>query len=67
MDALVCRRVVQFTMELSVFDATIEGNAKIVSIVLREGGSNHPEFGMVINDSLRLASGFRFCNFTHVK
>ena len=67
MDALVCRRVVQFAMELSVFDATIEGNAKIVSIVLREGGSNHPEFGLVINDSIRLASGFRFCNFTHVK
>ena len=54
-------------MELSVFDATIEGDAEIVSNALCEGGSNHPEFGLIINDSLRLASGFHFCNFAHVK
>ena len=66
-EALACRRAIQFAMELSVFNATIEGNAEIISKALREGGSNHPEYGLVINNSLRLASGFRFCNFAHVK
>lgn len=45
-------------MELSVFDATIEGNVEIISKALREGGSDHPEYGLVINDSLRLAVAF---------
>ena len=67
MEALACRRAVLFALELSVFDATFEGDAKLVSKVLCAGGSNHPEFGLVINDSLSLASGFRCCNFTHVK
>nr|POE78215.1 hypothetical protein CFP56_62013 [Quercus suber] len=59
-EALACRRAVLFAMELSVFDATFEGDAEIVYKALREGDSNHPEFGLIINDSLRLASGFRF-------
>ena len=67
MEALACRQVVQFAMELSVFKATIEGDEEIVSKALREGGLNHPEFGLVINDSLRLASDLHFCNFAHVK
>nr|POE86159.1 hypothetical protein CFP56_07266 [Quercus suber] len=59
-EALACRRAVLFALELSAFDATFEGHVVIVSNALLEGGSNHPEFGLVINDSLRLASGFRF-------
>ena len=66
-EALACRRAVLFALELSVFDATFEGDAKLVSKALCAGGSNHPEFGLVINDSLSLAIGFRCCNFTHVK
>ena len=58
---------VQFAFELSVFDATFEGDAETISKALCAGGSNHPKFGLIINDSLRLVSGFRFCNFTHVK
>ena len=54
-------------MELSIFDATFAGDAELVSKALCAGGSNHPQFGLVINDSLNLASGFRCCNFTHVK
>ena len=66
-EALACRRAVLFTLELSVFDATFEGDAELVSKALCAGGSNHPQFGLVINDSLSLASGFCYCNFTHVK
>ena len=65
MEALACRRTVQFAKELSVFDATFKGDAEIVTKALLDGGSNHPEFGLVINDSLMLASDLRFCNFAH--
>ena len=67
MEALACRQAVLFALELSVVDATFEGDVELVSKVLCAGGSNNPEFGLIINDSLSLASGFRFCNFTHVK
>ena len=67
MEALACRRAVLFALELSVFDATFEGDAELVSKALCAGGSNHPKFGLVINDSLSLVSGFHCCNFTHVK
>ena len=66
-EALACRRAVQFALELSVFDAIFEGDAEIVTKALHEGVSNHPDFGLVINDSLRLATAFRFCHFSHVK
>nr|XP_023901141.1 uncharacterized protein LOC112012994 [Quercus suber] len=66
-EALACTRAVLFAKELSVFEATLEGDFEIVTKALQVGGSNHPEFGLVINDSFRLASGFRFCKFAHVK
>ena len=67
MEALACRRVVLFVKELSIFDATFENDSKIVTNALCGGGSNHPEFGLIIMDSLVLARGFRSCNFVHVK
>lgn len=66
-EALACRRAVLFVKELSIFYATFEGDAKIVTNALRDGGSNHPEFGHVIIDSFMVASGLRLCNFAHVK
>ncbi|KAK9995687.1 hypothetical protein SO802_020373 [Lithocarpus litseifolius] len=57
-EALACRRAVQFAKDLSIYEATFEGDAEIVTNALRAGASNHPEFGLVINDSLALASGF---------
>ena len=66
-ESLGCRQAILFAMELSVFDATIKGDVGIVTKAMLEGGYNHPEFGLVINDSLRLINGFCFCNFTHVK
>ncbi|KAL0013889.1 hypothetical protein SO802_000958 [Lithocarpus litseifolius] len=66
-EALACRRAVQFAKELSIFYATFKGDAEIVTNALHAGVSNHPEFGLVINDSLVLASDFRICNFANVK
>ena len=66
-EALACRRAILFAKELSIFYATFEGDAEIVTNALRDGGLNHPKFSHVINDSLVLASGLHFCNFAHVK
>ena len=66
-EALACRRVALFALELCIFDATFEGDSLIVTLALCRGDTNHPEFGLVISDSLFLASSFRSCNFVHVK
>ena len=65
--ALACRRAVLLAKEMNIFEATFEGDAKMITNALKDGGTNHPEFGHVIQDSLVLASAFRFCNFSHVK
>ncbi|XP_075665322.1 uncharacterized protein LOC142634981 [Castanea sativa] len=66
-EALACRRAILFAKEMSIFEATFEGDAEMITNALKNGGTNHPEFDHVIQDSLVLASAFRFCNFSHVK
>ena len=66
-EALACRRAVLFAKEMSICEATYEGDAETVTNALKDEGSNHPKFGHVINDSLVLASDFCFCSFSHVK
>ena len=66
-EALAGRRAALFAKELSIFYATFEGDSEIVTKALCGGGTNQPEFGLVISDSLVLARSFRSCNFVHVK
>ena len=66
-EALACKRAVLFTKEMSIFKATFKGDVETVTNVLKDGGSNHPKFSHVINDSLVLASDFCFCSFSHVR
>lgn len=37
-EALACRRAVLFAMELSVFEATLEGDVEVVTKALQDGG-----------------------------
>ena len=54
-------------LKSTFFEATFEEDVEIVTNALKDGGSNHPKFDHVINDSLVLASDFHFCSFSHVK
>ena len=54
-------------LKSTFFEATFEEDVETVTNALKDGGSNHPKFDHVINDSLVLASDFCFCSFSHVK
>ena len=66
-EALACRRAVLFVKEMSIFEATVEGDAEIVISDLKDGRTSNSEFGHIIQDSLVLANELRFCVFSHVK
>ena len=52
---------------MSIFEATVEGDAEIVISALKDGSTSNPEFGHIIQDSLILANDLRLCIFSHVK
>ena len=52
---------------MSIFEATVEGDAEIVISALKDGSTSNPEFGHIIQDSLVLANDLRLCIFSHVK
>nr|XP_023894446.1 uncharacterized protein LOC112006402 [Quercus suber] len=66
-EALACKRVVLFAKEMSIFEATVEGDAKIVISALKDGRTSNSKFGHIIQDSLVLANDLCFCIFSHVK
>jgi len=66
-ESLACRRAVLFAKEMSIFEATIEGDAEIVILALKDGSTSNPKFGHIIQDSPILANEFHLCVFSHVK
>ena len=62
-----CQRALTFARELNISDLVSEGDAEIIIKSLLARDVSHPEYGHVIQDVLFIASGFRVCNFTHVK
>nr|POE83756.1 hypothetical protein CFP56_06077 [Quercus suber] len=48
MEVLACKRVVLFAKEMSIFEATVEGDAEIVISALKDGSTNNPKFGHII-------------------
>ena len=66
-EALACRRALLFAKELCIFDVVFERDAELIIKALLGKDVHHPEYGHVIQDSLVLATEFRFCKFDHVK
>ena len=66
-ETLACRRALLFAKELCIFDVVFEGDAELIIKALLGREVDHPEYGHVIQDSLVLATEFRFCKFDHVK
>ncbi|XP_075633754.1 uncharacterized protein LOC142606255 [Castanea sativa] len=66
-EALACKRAVLFAKEISIFEATVEGDAEIVTLALKDGSTSNPKFGHIIQDSLVLANDFHLCVFSHVR
>ena len=64
-EALACRRVLQFATEIGLKDVVFEGNSIVViqAITERLGFA----YGNIIEDILYQASVFHFSNFSHFK
>ena len=47
---LLFSRMLENIAQIHIFEATFEEDAEMVTNALKDGGSNHPEFGHVINE-----------------
>ena len=66
-EALACRRAMEFVKEFSALDCIFKGDAEVlIKAICKEDVSN-PEYGHVIEDILVLVRDFHFISFNHVK
>ncbi|XP_050254879.1 uncharacterized protein LOC126700728 [Quercus robur] len=63
-EALACRRALNFAKELNLMDTVFKGDAEQIIKALLAKEMHQPEYGHVLQDSLVLASEFRVCMFT---
>ena len=66
LEALACRRAVQFAREIGLSQVIFEGDSSIVIQAVQEGYSDVLPFGHVIEDIRVLALDFQFTSFTFV-
>ena len=60
MEALACRRAVQFAKEIGLREVVFKGDSAVVAQAITQGGLNSPEYGNIINDIKILAANFNF-------
>ena len=48
-----------FAKELTIFEVSVEGDAKVIIKAILAGDTTNPEYGHVINDILIVADEFR--------
>ncbi|XP_075649932.1 uncharacterized protein LOC142620454 [Castanea sativa] len=66
-EALACRRAMEFAKEVATLDFIFEGDAEVlIKAICKEDVSN-PKCGHVIEDILVLAREFHFCSFSYVE
>ncbi|KAK7840646.1 putative ribonuclease h protein [Quercus suber] len=66
LEALACRRAVQFAREIGLTQVMFEGDSSTVIQAVQEGSSNVLPYGHVIEDIRMLALEFQSSVFTHV-
>ena len=67
MEAMACRKAVQFAKDLGLQKVVIEGDSLVVINALSQGHGCLSSYGNVIDDILVLADDFQWCEFHHVK
>ena len=65
-EALACRRAVQFAVEIGLHDVIFEGDAAVVINAISKGLANQSLYGHLVDDILGLASHLRFSEFCFV-
>lgn len=67
MEAIACRKAVQFAKNLGLQKVIIEGDSLVVINALSQRPGCLSSYGNVIDDILVLADDFQSCEFRHVK
>ena len=66
MEALACRRAIQFAAELGLQRVIFEGDSAIVINNISLGNAALSSFGNIVDDICSLVSSFKFSDFIHV-
>ncbi|XP_023887898.2 uncharacterized protein LOC112000028 [Quercus suber] len=66
-EAMACRKAVQFAKDLGLQKVVIKGDSLVVINTLSQGPSCLSSYRNVIDDILVLADDFQLCEFNHVK
>ena len=65
-EALACRRAVQFAVEIGLHDVIFEGDAAVVINAISKGLANQSLYGHLVDDILGQASHLHFSEFCFV-
>ena len=65
-EALACRRAVQFAIEIGLHEVIFEGDAAVVINAISKGLANQSLYGHIVDDVLGQASLLHFSNFCYV-
>jgi ribonuclease HI len=66
-EAIAAREAIQFTVEIGISKAEVEGDSLTICTALQRQDSSYATFGVVLEDVCLLASSFQRCSFSHVK
>ena len=66
-EALVANKALEFARELDIADAVLEGDSLMVMTTLKSKNIGLASFGLLLQDSLALSSGFSKLSYFHTK
>ena len=65
-EALACRRAVQFAVEIGLHEVIFEGDAAVVINAISKESANQTLYGHIVDDVLDRVSLLRFSEFCYV-
>ena len=66
-EALVASKALEFAKEVGISEAVLEGDSLLVMKALKTKNAGLAPFGLLIQDSLTLSSGFFKLSYSHTK
>lgn len=66
-EALVANKALEFAREMDIADAVLEGDYLMVMTTLKSKNTGLAPFGLLLQDSLVLSSGFSKLSYFHTK
>ena len=64
---MVANKALEFAREMDIVDAVLEGDSLVVMTTLKSKNTGLASFGLLLQDSLVLSSGFSKLSYFHTK